>query len=153
MKCRKRTARYKWLTQGPERKHSHLYLLQIPRVIWRMSGLWVQLVRLRHMLAIRSILTMMVSARFGKVYSTYVIERSFPLTSITNELIRKFSSLRNHLWVQYIMSAEPATLTPTLITSTTEFMPSIPASDATACAQVAAGVSVSVQLRPSHLQV
>jgi hypothetical protein len=45
----------------------------------------------------------------------------------------------------------PATSTSTLITSTTDLMPSIPASDATASAQVTAGVSVSVQLRPSHL--
>ena len=45
----------------------------------------------------------------------------------------------------------PATSTSTLITSSTDIMPSIPASDATASAQVAAGVSVSVQLRQSHL--
>jgi hypothetical protein len=45
----------------------------------------------------------------------------------------------------------PATSTSTLITSTTHLMPFIPASDATASAQVTAGVSVSVQLRPSHL--
>ena len=41
-----------------------------------------------------------------------------------------------------------ATSTSTLKTSTTEFMPSIPASDATA---VTAGVSVSVQLYSLHL--
>ena len=51
--------------------------------------------------------------------------------------------------------ATPATSTSTLITSTTNILPPIPASDATASAsaQVAAGVSVSVQLRQSHLQV
>ena len=41
-----------------------------------------------------------------------------------------------------------ATSTSTLIASTTG---SIPASDATASAEVTAGVSVSVQLRPSQL--
>ena len=47
----------------------------------------------------------------------------------------------------------PATSTSTVITSTTDLMPLIPAcdSDATVSAQVSAGVSVSVQLRPSHL--
>ena len=51
----------------------------------------------------------------------------------------------------------PATSTSTLITSTTDLVPSIPACDATASAQleaqleVTAGVSVSVQLLPSHL--
>ena len=45
----------------------------------------------------------------------------------------------------------PATLTSTPITITTNLMPFIPASDATASAQVTAGVSVSVQLCPSHL--
>ena len=45
----------------------------------------------------------------------------------------------------------PATSTSGLIISTTDLMPSIPASDATASAQVTAGVSVSVQLRLSHL--
>jgi hypothetical protein len=46
----------------------------------------------------------------------------------------------------------PATSTSTLITST-DLMPSVPAtsSDATASAQVSAGVSVSIQLRASHL--
>ena len=50
-----------------------------------------------------------------------------------------------------IHGPEPATSTSTLITSTTDFVPSVPASDATASAQVIAGVSVGVQLRPSHL--
>ena len=47
----------------------------------------------------------------------------------------------------------PATSTSTLITSTTDLIPSIPACDATATVQVTAGAtgSVSVQLRPSHL--
>jgi hypothetical protein len=46
----------------------------------------------------------------------------------------------------------PATSTSTS-TGTTDFMPSIPAcdSDATSSAHVIAGVSVSVQLHPSHL--
>jgi hypothetical protein len=46
-----------------------------------------------------------------------------------------------------------ASSTSTLITSTTDLMPPVPAcdSDATVSAQVIAGVSVSVQLRSSHL--
>jgi hypothetical protein len=45
----------------------------------------------------------------------------------------------------------PATSTSSLITGTTDLMPSVPACDATASAQVIAGVSVSVEFRPSHL--
>ena len=45
----------------------------------------------------------------------------------------------------------PATSTSTLITSIDDLMPSIHASDATASTQVTAGVSVNVQLRPSHV--
>ena len=44
-----------------------------------------------------------------------------------------------------------ATSTSTLITGIADLMPSIYASDATAREQVTAGVSVSVQFRPSHL--
>ena len=51
-----------------------------------------------------------------------------------------------------IHGSGPATSTSTLITSTTDIMPSIPAGDATASAQVAAGVSVSAQLRQLHLK-
>ena len=46
-----------------------------------------------------------------------------------------------------------ATSTGTRITSTIDIVPSIPASYATANAQVAAVVSVSLQLRRSHFQV
>jgi hypothetical protein len=46
---------------------------------------------------------------------------------------------------------EPATSTSTLITSATDLLSSTPTYDATASAQVTAGVSVSIQLRPSHL--
>ena len=47
----------------------------------------------------------------------------------------------------------PATLASTLLTSTPDLMPCIPASGATASAQleVTAGVNVSVQYCPSHL--
>ena len=45
---------------------------------------------------------------------------------------------------------EPGTSTSTLITSTADPLSSTPTSDAIASAQVIAGVSVSVQLRPSH---
>ena len=47
----------------------------------------------------------------------------------------------------------PATSTSTLITRTTDIMPSIPGSDATTSVHVTAGVSVSVQLRQSYLSV
>ena len=46
---------------------------------------------------------------------------------------------------------ELGTSTSTLITSTADPLSSTPTSDATASVQVIAGVSVSVQLRPSHL--
>ena len=51
-----------------------------------------------------------------------------------------------------IHGSGPATSTSTPITSTTDIMQSIPAGDATASAQVAAGISVSVQLRQLHLK-
>ena len=68
---------------------------------------------------------------------------------------------RNHSYEEVFKSKRPslggarsATSTLTLITSTTDIMPPIPASDVTASTpQVAAGVSVSVQLRQSHLRV
>ena len=48
----------------------------------------------------------------------------------------------------------PATSPSTLITSTTDLMPSILAtSDPIASAEVTAGFNVSVRLRPSHLKV
>ena len=52
-----------------------------------------------------------------------------------------------------IQGPGPAISTSTLITSTTDFMPSVQVhgSDATARAQVTAGVSVSVQLGPSRV--
>ena len=46
----------------------------------------------------------------------------------------------------------PATSTSTMVTSTTDLMPSIPASDAIASAQVTTGVGVSIQLRPSDFK-
>ena len=93
-----------------------------------------------------------------KVYfSTYVIKRSFSLTSIFNDMKgiykKLFKSKKPSLGS--VHGPGPATSTSTLITNTTDLRlkPSIPASDsdATASAEVAAGVSVSVQLRPSHL--
>jgi hypothetical protein len=93
-----------------------------------------------------------VFGRFG-YFSTYVIERSFSLTLIINDMKRIykkfFKSKKPSLGS--IHGPGPATSASTLITSTADFMPPIPASDATASAQVTAGVSVSVQLRPSHL--
>ena len=87
-------------------------------------------------------------------FSTYVIERSFSLPSIINDMKgiykKVFKSKKPSLGS--IHGPVPATSTSTLITSTTDLKPSISASDsdATASAQVAAGVSVSVQPRPSH---
>ena len=45
--------------------------------------------------------------------------------------------------------ATSTTSTSTLITSTADLMPSLPTNDAPASAHITAGVSVSVQLRPS----
>jgi hypothetical protein len=46
-----------------------------------------------------------------------------------------------------INGPEPAVSTSTLTTNTTALMPSVPISDATASAQVTAGINVSVQLQ------
>src|SRR6266446_5860461 len=87
---------------------------------------------------------------------TYVIEGSFSFTLIINDMKRKHSSEKDFKSKKpsLISTHGPgsATLT-TLITSTTDLIPSISTtgSDATTSALVTAGVSVSVQLRPSLL--
>ena len=81
----------------------------------------------------------------------------FSLTLIINDMKRifkkVFKSKKPSLGSIHGRGHEPAsaTSTSTLIISTTDLMPSIHASAATASAQVIPGVSVSVQLRPSHL--
>ena len=84
--------------------------------------------------------------------STYLIERSFSLTLIINDMKRIYENVSKSKEPSLgsIHGPRPATSTSTLITSTTDLIPSIP-SDATANAQVAAGVTVSVQLAQSHL--
>jgi hypothetical protein len=88
---------------------------------------------------------------------TYVIESTFDSAIIINDIKRiykkHFKSKKPSLGSSSIHKPGPATLTSTS-TGTTDLMPSILAceSDATASAQVTgAGVSVSVQLRQSHL--
>jgi hypothetical protein len=80
--------------------------------------------------------------------SSYVIERFFSLTLIIDDMKRiykkVFKSTGKKPSLGSIHGPGPATSTSTLITSSTDLMPSIPASDATASAQVTAGVSVSV---------
>ena len=88
--------------------------------------------------------------------STYVIEKPFSFTSIINDMKRAlkkvFKSKKQSLDTMHGLG--PATSTSTS-TGPTGPMPFIPAfyseSDGITSAQVAAGVSVSVQLRPSHL--
>ena len=84
--------------------------------------------------------------------STYVTERSFFLTLI-NEMKRIYKKVfkSEKLSLGSIRGPGPANSTSTLITSSTDLMPSIPARDATASAHITAGDTVSVQLRPSHL--
>ena len=85
---------------------------------------------------------------------TYVIECSYSFTLITNDMKRiyrrVFKSKKPSLGS--IHGSGPATST-----GTTDPVPSILACgselDGTTSAQVAAGVSVSVQLRPLHLKV
>ena len=92
--------------------------------------------------------------------STYVIERPSKFLRVFDLIINDMKRLYRKVFKSKKPSLgsihEPgtATLTSTIITSTTDLMPSIPASDATATsasAQVTAGLSVSVQLHPSHL--
>ena len=94
-----------------------------------------------------------VIATFNSDLSNYVIERSFSLTLITNDMKRIYKKVFKSKIppLGSIHGPGPATSTSTLITSTTDLMPSIPASDATASVQVTAGVTVSVQLHQSHL--
>ena len=91
--------------------------------------------------------------------STYVIEGSFSLTFI---IINDMKGLKKGLKKYFkskssspgsIQRPGPTTLASTLITSTADLRPSIPqaTSDATASAQVIAGVSVNFQFRLSHL--
>jgi hypothetical protein len=71
------------------------------------------------------------------------------LTLIIDDMKRIFKKVfkSKKLSLRSIHGPGPATSTSTPITSSTDLMPSIPA----ASAQVTAGVSVSVQLRPLHL--
>ena len=82
---------------------------------------------------------------------TYVIESSCFLTLIIIDMKRIYGKVfkSKKASLGSIHGPGPATSTSTLITSTTGLLPSesIPASDATASAQVTAGISVSVQLR------
>jgi hypothetical protein len=90
---------------------------------------------------------------YGHCNSTYVIESSFSLTSIIvnmKHIYKKvFKSKKASLGS--IHGREPVTSTSAIITSANDLLPSTPTYDATASAQVTAGDSVSVQLRPSHL--
>ena len=97
------------------------------------------------------------------MFLTYVIEKSFlfSFTLIINDTMkRKHSSEKDSKSKKPSMGSIHgpglATSTSTLITSTTDLKPSIPASDSDGTAsavQVTAGVSVSVQLRQSPLKV
>ena len=97
------------------------------------------------------------------VIAREAFRRLFPYVILLFDLDHQHDMKRNHSYEEVFKSkrpslgsihgAGPATSTSTLITSTTDNMPPIPASDVTASAQVAAGVSVSVQLCQSHLRV
>ena len=97
-------------------------------------------------------------ALYHRVNSTYVIDRLLSFTLIINDMKRilkkAFKSKKSSRGT--IHGLGPATSTSTSI-GPTDLMLSIPActseTDGTTSAQVAAGVSVSVQLRPSHLYV
>ena len=96
------------------------------------------------------------SQMFNSNLSTYVIKRSFSLTLIINNMKHIYKKLFKFKKppLSSIHRPGPATLTLTLIKSTTGLMPSIPASDASdaiTSAQVTAGITVSVQLHQSHL--
>ena len=88
----------------------------------------------------------MIIIAIPSILPTYVIERSLNLISDMKRIDREvFKSKKPSL--DSIHGPGPAISISTLISNTTGLMPSIPASDATASAQVTAGVSVSVQLR------
>ena len=74
------------------------------------------------------------------------------MTLIINDMKRIYRKVfgSKKSFLGSIRGPGPATSTSTLITSNTDLIRSIPASDAAASTQVT-GVSVSVQLRPSHL--
>ena len=86
--------------------------------------------------------------------STYVIKCSLSFTVIINDMKRIYKSVFKSKKPSQssIHGPGPATSTSTS-TGTTDLIPSIPSFDSvgTASTQVNAGVSVRVQLRPSHL--
>ena len=84
---------------------------------------------------------------------TYVIETALTLTLTINEMKRFYKKVfKKKPSLGSTHGHGPATSTSTLMTSTTDLMPSIHGSDPTASAQVNAGIStVSVQLRLSHV--
>ena len=96
--------------------------------MWHQSSTWMigLLLNLLHMLLSRCVSLYCMSATYEEVFKS-----------------KRWS----------LGGAKPATSTLTLITSTMDIMPPISANDATASAQVAAGVSVSVQLCQLHLWV
>ena len=122
--CRIMKSIHMWLTQGSERKYLQFQLVMNVGTMVRHASL--------------------VTIKL----------HPYSLTLTINEMKRLYKkvfkskkpSLGSH-------GHGPATSTLTLITNTTDLMPSIHASDVTAShgAQVTAGVSVSVQLRPSHV--
>ena len=95
---------------------------------------------------------------FSHLKSTYVIKKPFSFTSIIKDMKRALKKLfkSKKLSLGSVHELGPATLTSTS-TGPTDLMLSIPGcdseSDKATGAQVADGVSVSVQLHPSHLYV
>ena len=91
--------------------------------------------------------------------STYVIKRSFPfaVTLLINDMKRKHSSEKDSKSKKpslgLIHGPGPVNSSSTLITSTSDLMPSIPAGDSVSGATASSQVSVNVsdQLCPSHL--
>jgi hypothetical protein len=99
-------------------------------------------------IAVRSILTM------ARWFSTYVIDRSFSLTFIVNDMKRIYKKVFNSKKPSLgpIRGPGIATSTSTLITSAADLIRPAPASscDSDASAKVTADFNVSVQLRPYH---
>ena len=147
--CRKRTALHKWLTQGPERKrHSQLYLLQFQPIFLR---------GMKHVGSLRvlvEIASWLVTRRIGNCLVLQLCNQEiFPFDLIINDMKRIFKKVfkSKKPSLGSIHGPEPATLTSTPMRSTTDLMPFIPTGDVIADTQATAGVSVSVQLRSSHL--
>ena len=85
-------------------------------------------------------------------FSTYVIDRSFSLTFIINDMERiknLFKSKKPALGP--IRGPGQATSTSTLRISGTDLMPTVLSCDSVASAQVTADFNVSIQLRQFHL--